>query len=292
MKKDAHRLIKPSIHKNVLSARLLSGKIPDFVIAGVYRCGTTSLFVNLAKHPDIEMSPNASQQMMLGNMENPKESHFFNERWDHGVQWYQSLFNNNGKLQGEAASKYLFKKVYIQRMASVIPQAKIIVALRNPVTRAYSQYEFFKKSFPDTVRLFHTQFRQDKKKYIRLVKSMDISFDETLRKEIKKGLKVGSGIIGKGLYGDMLLELFKHFPQNQILILMSEQMKKNMAATYKKIFDFLDVAQVKIDFQKDVHSSQYQNPMSRWAEATLKKIYRPYNESLFKLLGHDVPEWD
>ncbi len=86
------------------------------------------------------MAPNAFKYMQSGMMNNIKEPHFFNKNWHKGVRWYQGLFNNNDKLQGEAAANYLFKEAYIKRMSSTVPHAKIIVALRDPVTRAYSQY--------------------------------------------------------------------------------------------------------------------------------------------------------
>lgn len=266
-------------------------KLPDFIIAGIEKSGTSSLFVNLSKHPSIEMAPNAFKYMQSGMMNNIKEPHFFNKNWHKGVRWYQGLFNNNDKLQGEAAANYLFKEAYIKRMSSTVPHAKIIVALRDPVTRAYSQYYHDRGPFRRFLvkRLIH--LRDNKDLLIRMAKLWDLSFNEAIKKEIKKGITVGSGIIGKGLYIDLIENLLKYYPRQQVLIVISEQMKQDMQGTYNKIFDFLDVARAKISFDRHVLVRKYEKPMSKWEEEILNKIYSPYNKRLFSFLGYKVPEW-
>jgi Sulfotransferase domain len=269
------------------------GKLPDFIIAGIEKSGTTSLFANLSKHPRIEMTPNAFKYMTSGMMDNMKEPHFFNKRWDKGVKWYKGLFNDNDKLQGEAASNYLFKEEYIKRMASVVPNAKMIIALRDPVTRAYSQYNSFRGPFRRSLSAKLTRLEGDKNLLIRMAKLRDLGFDEVIKKEIDKGITLEGGIIiGKGLYIDLIENLLKYYPRKQVCIVISEQMKQDMQGTYNKIFDFLGVKRTKINFDMNVHAGKYEKPMSSWARETLNQIYGPYNERLFDFLGHQVPEWD
>jgi hypothetical protein len=226
-------------------------------------------------------------------MDNMKEPHFFNKRWAKGVQWYQGLFNDNDKLQGEAASNYLFKEEYIKRMSSVVPHAKIIVALRNPVTRAYSQYNSFRGPFRRSLSVKLTRLKDDKDLLIRMAKLRDLGFDEVIKREINKGITLEGGIIiGKGLYINLIENLLKYYPRQQVFILISEQMKQDMQGTYDKISDFLGVERAKINFDMGVHAGKYEKPMSPWARETLNKIYDPYNERLFDFLGYQVPEWD
>jgi hypothetical protein len=266
------------------------GKLPDFIIAGIEKSGTTSLFANLPKHPRIEMTPNAFKYMTSGMMDNMKEPHFFNKRWARGVKWYQGLFNDNDKLQGEAASNYLFKEEYIQRMSSVAPHAKIIVALRNPVTRAYSQYNAFREPFRRSLSVKLTRLEGDKDLLVRMAKLRNLGFDEVIKKEINKGITLEGGIIiRKGLYIDLIENLLKYYPRKQVFILISEQMKQDMQGIYNKIFDFLGIERTQINFDMDVHTGKYEKPMSPWARETLNKIYSPYNERLFHFLGYQVP---
>lgn len=269
------------------------GKLPDFIIAGIEKSGTTSLFVNLSKHPDIEMTPNAIKYMTLGMIDNMKEPHFFNKRWSKGVDWYRGLFNDNGKIQGEAASNYLFKDEYIKRMSFLVPHAKIIVSLRNPVTRAYSQYSSFREPFRRSLSAKLAGLSHNKDLLIRMAQLRDLSFDEAVKKEIDKGINAEGGIIiRKGLYIDLIGNLLKYYPREQVFIIISEQMKKDMPGIYNKIFDFLGATRAEIDFDRDVHAGKYEKPMSAWARETLENIYSPYNERLFNFLGHKVPEWD
>jgi len=269
------------------------GKLPDFIIAGIEKSGTTSLFANLPKHSRIEMTPNAFKYMMLGKMNNLKEPHFYNKNWPKGVLWYKGLFNDNGKIQGEAASNYLFKEESIKRMASVVPGAKIIVSLRNPVARAYSQYNSFKEPFRRSLSVKLGQLSHDKALLVRMAKLRNLGFDEILRKEIDKGINAEGGIIiAKGLYIGLIENLLKYYPRPQVLIIISEQMRRDMQGVYDQIFDFLGAEREKINFDMHVHAGKYDDRMSPWARKTLNGIYGPANERLFNLLGFRVPEWE
>jgi hypothetical protein len=102
--------------------------LPDFVIIGAPRAGTTALWRHLDAHPDISMS-------------RYKELRFFNEGWHKGLDWYEKQFSDEG-LRGEATPGYMYDRLALERMAKVIPSARLIVVLRDPVDRAYSQYWF------------------------------------------------------------------------------------------------------------------------------------------------------
>jgi len=110
-----------------------TGALPDFAIIGVGKGGTTFLYHLLTRHPYVE--PAAA-----------KELHFFdNLAEQEGVEWYRQCFpvpkwkDGRRTITGEAAP-YLPHPLAPQRMAKVVPRARLIVLLRNPVDRAYSQY--------------------------------------------------------------------------------------------------------------------------------------------------------
>ena len=115
--------------------------LPDFVIIGAMKSGTTSLYDFLIKHPAI--APAAKKEVM-----------YFSTWYKYklGKLWYRSNFPTNLSrsafykkttqrlLSGEASPPYLFYPMVPGRMKGVLPDVKLIVILRNPVDRAYSHY--------------------------------------------------------------------------------------------------------------------------------------------------------
>ncbi len=107
--------------------------LPNFVIIGAPRSGTTSLSAYLGTHPQVFMS-------------REKELHFFDRRFHRGIEWYARQFARaKGKIGiGEATPRYMYGAEAIARMYELLPETKLIAILRNPVDRAYSHYWHFR----------------------------------------------------------------------------------------------------------------------------------------------------
>lgn len=105
------------------------GDLPNFLIIGAMRSGTSSLAHYLRGHPDVFMARN-------------KELHFFTDRFERGLDWYRYQFAGSARypVVGEATPTYMYDPVAIERMGAVVPDAKLVAVLRNPVDRAYSHY--------------------------------------------------------------------------------------------------------------------------------------------------------
>ncbi|MET0831966.1 MAG: sulfotransferase [Acidimicrobiia bacterium] len=105
------------------------GRLPTFLIVGAMRCGTTSLNGYLRQHPQVAMGT-------------PKEIHFFDREFDRGLDWYRSHFTTDPTVVavGEATPNYLFDLVAPSRIAATLPDAHLVILLRNPVDRSYSHY--------------------------------------------------------------------------------------------------------------------------------------------------------
>ncbi|MEX2557966.1 MAG: sulfotransferase [Actinomycetota bacterium] len=112
-----------------MSASDTPGRLPDFIIVGAMKAGTTSLSAWLRAHPQVFVPQE-------------KELHFFDTLWSRGVDWYRSLFAGapEGALLGEATPNYMVIEHWVERMASVVPDARLIAVLRHPVDRAWSHY--------------------------------------------------------------------------------------------------------------------------------------------------------
>jgi Sulfotransferase domain len=104
--------------------------MPDFVIIGGSKCGTVWMNECLREHPEVFMSPDVH------------EIFFFDRYFDRGVEWYAHYFRGyrHEKRVGEQTSEYLANPLVPARLHSVLPDATLIVSLRNPVQRAWSKY--------------------------------------------------------------------------------------------------------------------------------------------------------
>lgn len=102
---------------------------PTFVIAGVQKCGTTSLFQALDLHPRVQRPRH-------------KEIHFFDQHWRRGTDWYADQFPDltTGQITGEATPVYSYGPTARRRMIRTLPDVKVVLVLRDPVSRAYSHY--------------------------------------------------------------------------------------------------------------------------------------------------------
>jgi hypothetical protein len=101
-------------------------KLPDFLIIGAQRSGTSTLYQYIARHPDVRGAFR-------------KEVHFFDTYYDHGLDWYRACFPFHG-FTGESSPSYLVNPDVPVRVAEVLPNVKLIAILRNPVERAYSAF--------------------------------------------------------------------------------------------------------------------------------------------------------
>jgi len=257
--------------KFYLDLRFSKGKFPDFIIIGAMKGGTTFLWKYLKKHPDIQMAENHF------NKSNKKEVRFFDEEknWMRGKRWYRRLFNDNNKLQGEKSPEYLNTYKSHKRMYKTVPRVKLIILLRNPVTRAFSEWNMERISYERTLL--------DKKKIKRGPMIEKLSFEQTIKDNPK--------IIERGLYISQINNLMRYYPRSQILILISEKMKKTPQESYDEVLDFLGLKRIKIKPKKEVNKAGYIKLMRKETENLLYQFYEPYNQELFNFLGYEIKEW-
>ena len=107
-------------------------RLPDFLVIGAQRAGSTSLFAQLCEHPGVAAPSH-------------KEIHYFDLQSFRGLRWYRSHFppagRSRGRITGEASPYYLFHPAVPARVAEALPDVRLVALLRDPVARAYSQYQ-------------------------------------------------------------------------------------------------------------------------------------------------------
>lgn len=175
--------------------------LPNFLVIGAPRAGTTWITTMLKAHPDIYMS-------------SVKELHFFDKHYDKSIAYYEQFFGDwvNEKAIGEATPAYLCSERVPLLIKKHLPDVKLIVSLRNPVDRLYSRYWNAKAKFPS---------------------NRDLSFEDKIK---RKPL-----FIEEGFYYDHLLRYYQHFPEDRIQVLLFDDLKKNPREFVRGIYGFLGV---------------------------------------------------
>jgi len=237
------------------------GNLPDFLIIGVIRGGTTSLFNYLTTHPKIKGS--AKNESGCFN----KEPHFFDEKYEKGIDWYKSWFPNRNadELLCEATPHYLVRQHVLDRVYYWLPEAKFIALLRNPTDRAWSHYCHRKRSHHLAV-----EDLKDSKHYL-------IKF---------------------GIYIDYLKEWFKYFPKKRFLILRSEDLFNDPKEIVDECNEFLGISSLRLKEYKiydplkksGVNYETEYPKISGDIKECLDRFYKPHNKELYKLLERDM-EW-
>ncbi len=270
-----HQLLKRNIFALTGSIRVL----PDFLVIGAKRCGTTSLFYHLPEHPCISKSPHDN----MG---------FFNDNFHLGVNWYKSFFPTiftRNKIKSEfgnflafdVTTTYMEEESTANNVYQIKPNMKIIVILRNPVDRAYSQYHLSlrekeeKRSFEDVIEENMNRLYKESHK----------------RHEIKPKFSAeGNNYLKKGLYAQQLRRWLKIFPRENILIISTEEFESNQQVIYNKIFGFLDISQFEIKNTEKMEKGNY-TPMKSETRSLLLDYFRSHNDELFKLIDKKF-DWE
>ncbi|MEO0375328.1 MAG: sulfotransferase [Cyanobacteria bacterium P01_A01_bin.17] len=234
--------------------------MPNFLIIGAPRCGTTSLYYNLATHPQIYMSQ-------------VKEMHFFHRSKDSisedCLSQYQSFFRNASQefAVGEATPSYLFDANAPDTIKSLIPEVKLIAILRNPADPVYSQYLLRWRNNKLTTRV-------TEKELLKNFASMIREYRILKGKEEKK-------IFAEGFYREGLARYRDNFGQEQMRIYLFEDFKVNPRAVLEDICQFLCVDAQLLNTEK---TSQIYNkgnvPKSRVVHESLENLRRIYNKKV------------
>lgn len=202
--------------------------MPNFLIVGAAKSGTTSLYHYLNQHPQIFMSPVKEPRFFAFEGTIPDFSgpgdHRENATTITSIEQYQALFQGvtDEKAVGEASPPYLYIPGTAERIASHIPDAKLIAILRHPAERAFSNY-FDKRLSGDEP---HDQFSR--------------ALDEE-PKRIAENWSFSWHYAARGYYYRQLKPYFDAFPRSQIRVFLYDELEADAAALVTEAFRFLEV---------------------------------------------------
>lgn len=193
--------------------------LPNLIIAGVPKTGTSSLFDWLVAHPDVSGST-IKETFYLMDEDNPLIKPKLNY-YTHGLEGYQTYFKNNPTTPFimEATTHYLYQKTAIEVLSQFEQQPQIIVMLRKPSTRIYSSYQFTQNNLG----------RLDKSiSFSRLMELIEKESLDTLKKYCHpQSAYVLKNDIKYSCYIDYLEQWLAKFPQSKIHVFLLEDIKKN-----------------------------------------------------------------
>lgn len=182
------------------------GRLPDFVVIGTMKGGTTSLHYYLSQHPDIHMSALKEPQFFVDAPEPTG-------RWHKGLPWYRNLFSSGARVCGEASTHYTVWPKYTgvaQRMHETIPAAKLIYLVREPTKRVISHFLMARRG-----AWFNGSFEE-------FVEAMPHATDISR-------------------YATQLEQYLPYYSLDNILVIESESLLHKRVATLHRLFFFLGV---------------------------------------------------
>jgi len=239
--------------------------LPDFLVIGAQKAGTTALYAYLRWHPAIT-GPSW------------KEVSFFDRHWWRGSAWYRGQFplGAGERLVGEASPSYLFHPLAPERAHSLVPDAKLIALVRNPVDRAYSQYQHEVAlgreplSFEDALAAEEERTRGEVERLIADPRAFSHAWwDHTYA--------------ARGRYAEQLERWLAVFPRDQLLVVSTEELGERPAETYASILEFLGAEPHELADYPRVFDRDYE-PMRPGTRAALEATFAEPNRRLEELL--------
>jgi hypothetical protein len=269
--RDIRQSVSPSLWLRRLTIR--HRRLPDFIIPGAQKAGTTSLFGWLQQHP--QCAPSLK-----------KEVHFFDRHFQRGPNWYRTNFplclstesDDGEKLSFESSPYYMFDPRVPARAHEVIPDAKVIFLLRDPVKRAYSHYQHSVRrrretlSFEEAIAAEPTRLAGEEEKLL-----ADTTYQSTPFRHFS--------YLARGMYAEQLSRWLEYFPMRQLLVIESEQMFCHPRIVYQRIVDFLEIEPWQPTEFGNLNTGRYRSKMLAETQRRLAAHFAPHNERLFELLG-------
>ena len=264
--------------------RQLTGNIrtlPNFIFFGGTRSGVMTLTKYVEDHPCVETVRNI---------------HFFEYTYSNKIEWYKrhfptSIYKNFFKLRhnqellvGESTGTYFFHEQVPKRIKKHLPDVKLILMLKNPITSSYSRYNHYRNqglepcSFDDVIDMEMKRINISQNNNKLQINNPDLSHYITCN------------YLRHGHYAEMLKKWLEEFPREQILILTNDEFNSRMDETLTKTFEFLELPDFHVK-NKIAHNVGKYKKMNETTKQKLIDYFRPYNEDLYKILGKDL-NWE
>ena len=284
IERHTQRKLRPTLVKTIKAYRSLTRQVrvlPDFIIIGARKCGTTSLYEYLTQHPCI--LPALS-----------KELYYFDYHYGKGSNWYRRNFPTQIEkwaykkalgshiITGEATPSYLYHPFAARRIAALLPKVRLIILLREPIEAAYSAYQFGIKTGNYTAK--------------------DIVFEKVMQEElqyIKQGgelfcqeagtfsINPRCSYLARHAYIELIKPWLEVFDRSQIKVILSEELFTSPARIYQEVQEFLGLPPHEVASYEQFNQNGYQK-LAPGVAQHLEDFFVPFNDRLSDFLGRSL----
>jgi len=282
-------------------------RLPDFILAGAPRCGTTSLYYLLASHPDVYLPEKKEQWFFYGD-----------DVWEQGPQWYAEQFRMHGgrAMVGEATPLYYALPDAMRRMAEIVPKARILLLLREPLSRAVSHYWFNVRKGNEALSM---------------QQAMEADLAGTRPWRLPRG---ALNYVSLGMYHQRMQAVLEHFPRERVHVLILEELVADVERVFGDVCAFLGIPSLpgaglseanadhwvsrrskrllyggnplvalagsllpgglkdRLKSMRDKVAGSSRRPETPSAVTRrLEEVYGPHNAALEQWLGREIPAW-
>jgi len=244
-------------------------RLPSFVIIGAQKAGTSTLYNLLIRHRQVAGADR-------------KEVHYFDKNFEKGARWYQSRFPIRTpwhRVSGEASPYYLYHPHAARRLNSLIPDARLIVLLRNPVDRAYSHYQHNLRhrrepfTFEEALDREPARLAGEEERMLR-----DPSYSSFSHQHFS--------YVSRGYYHRQLSVYLEHFDRDQLLVLKSERFFQSTEEVWREVLSFLDLRDSPAPKRRIFNAGAYSD-LDRKVRDRLAAHFDPANQELANKWGKE-----
>lgn len=261
--------------------------LPDFLIIGCKRGGTTSLFNYLVDHPGVLRMYPLSRGL--------KSTDFFFKRRGRSVRWYRSHFASEQyrrrlarrlgyrPVSGEASPYYIWDPRVAARVRDVAPEVKCILLLRDPVKRAWSHYQERRQNRTEPLSFAQALELED----ARLAGELErMSADPDYFSEAYDFYPYRQ----RGVYAPQIRNWLEHFPREQLLIVYAEDLYARTVETFSEVCEFLGIPIAEMATTEGYNSmpGSKDRPPQEVVDS-LRDFYRPLQAEVEELVGRPAP---
>jgi hypothetical protein len=248
--------------------------LPDFIVAGVQKGGTTFLYQEMLRHPEVRGSLT-------------KEVHFFDGNFAKGVDWYSGMFpapKPNGRvILGEASPAYIFHPGAVRRIAETLPDPRLIVIVRDPVQRALSQYKHERRLGFEPSATFEEALALEESR-------VADEYEKLADGSLASSFAVGHfAYTRRGLYADQLKRAADLIGRERLLVLVSEEMFADPIAATSTALSFVGATPRPIGAAGANDMAFTSDPMDPETNSMLREQFAGPNAELADFLGRPLP---
>jgi hypothetical protein len=248
-----------------------AGALPNLIVIGAMKCGTTALHRYLDAHPEIAMASAKEVNFFVGAEVAPPHGPGDDPaggpgRWHRGWDWYATLFDPSAPVRGESSPGYTSPDHpdVAARMAAGLPDVRLVYLVRDPVRRAVSQYRHHRR-------------------------------DGDERRPLAEAvLDPGSQYVARSRYHERLQPFLRHFPAKQILVVVQERLLAARRAELARVYahagadpHWWDAA---LQQRWHVGDEDAQDVPADLRQAFAERVYDDVDR-LRAFMGDDLPEW-